>query len=79
MLRKILLRLREDLYLMYEKDKVTISVLIEIEDHARHHERLTCTSRHIEEEMLARLTIPGLEEVDKILDRILLIWPQLLG
>lgn len=29
--------------------------------------------------MLARLTISGLEEVDEILDRFLLVWSQLLG
>ena len=78
-LRKILPRLREDLHLMHEKDKMTISTLIEIEDHARHHERLAGTGRHIEEEMLARLTISGLEEIDKILDRFLLIRSEGLG
>ena len=77
-LRKILLRLCEDLHLMHEKNKMTIPALVEIEDHTCHHERLAGTSRHIEEEMLARLTISRLEEVDKMLDRFLLVWPELL-
>ncbi len=78
-LRKILLRLCEDLHLMHKKDKMTIPKLIEIEDRTRHHERLASTGRHIEEEMLTRLTISRLEEVDKILDRFLLIRSEGLG
>lgn len=78
-LGEIFLCLCEDLHLMHKKDKMTIPALIEIEDRTRHHERLASTGRHIEEEMLARLTISRLEEINKILDRILLIWSECLG
>ena len=63
---------------MHEKYEFPISLLIEIEHTACHDERLSCSCRHIEEEMLACTHITLLEEIYEVLHCLLLIGSEFL-
>jgi hypothetical protein len=63
---KVFASLCEDLYLMHEKYKFAISLLIEIEHTACHHECFSCPCRHIEEEVFTCRNSLFFIEVDEV-------------
>ena len=73
---EISLCLREYLYLMHEKYKVPVSLLIEKENAARHHERLSCPCCHIEEERFTSFDIATFPVPDEVFHSFFLVFSE---